>query len=610
MRETVGEAEVALLRRYEPILRFSRGEQFYPMDAEEYIRNSQLCVLRPNELPDTIVPRGALTGAQLGRLRYDSPGAIYYLHFVDPLAPAEVQHFRATSTLRDFHAGQSRLARVGLLTRLGDLIFSISLLLRGKVPGGQAAAAALRYQAIMAERPRYCYYGRVVRAQGYIVLQYWLFYAYNDWRSSFHGVNDHEADWEMVSVFLAEDGTGRQQPQWLAFSAHNFVGDDIRRRWDDPEIEKVGDHPLVYVAAGSHASYFFRGEYLPAVEVPLPVGLVRAWRGVLRFWRETLRQGDQPSSRERRDVLRIPFVDYARGDGIEVGPGRAHIWELRLLQNSPLGSAPEWADGYSGLWGLYTGDQLAGEDAPGGPRYNSRGAIRMTWNDPLGWCGLDLVPAPLQRMAVLERHVAQLHKQRAELGLQIDGLVAQVAGLGMELQAIGSLAPGRPRAAEVRRTLAVEADRLSDLKEQRALLDLAIRRCESYAARVAQNEQPPVRAHLNFPQLPASPAEIRLSRAADAWSAISIGALLIGFVLLAQFGQFWVPGAGLLVAVFAFLEALFHRRAAEFLRTVVVTLALVAALVLLVNNMRTVLVGVALVAGILVIVDNIRELRS
>jgi hypothetical protein len=153
MRETVGEAEVALLRRYEPILRFSRGEQFYPMDAEEYIRNSQLCVLRPNELPDTIVPRGALTGAQLGRLRYDSPGAIYYLHFVDPLAPAEVQHFRATSTLHDFHAGQGRLARVGLLTRLGDLIFSISLLLRGKVPGGQAAAAALLLLRARGARP-------------------------------------------------------------------------------------------------------------------------------------------------------------------------------------------------------------------------------------------------------------------------------------------------------------------------------------------------------------------------------------------------------------------------------------------------------------------------
>ena len=34
--------------------------------------------------------------------------------------------------------------------------------------------------------------------------QYWFFYAYNNWRSGFHGVNDHESDWELVSVYLYE----------------------------------------------------------------------------------------------------------------------------------------------------------------------------------------------------------------------------------------------------------------------------------------------------------------------------------------------------------------------------------------------------------------------
>src|SRR3712207_8213752 len=42
------------------------------------------------------------------------------------------------------------------------------------------------------------YYGRVVTDGGYTICQYWFFYAFNDWRSTFHGVNDHEADWEMV----------------------------------------------------------------------------------------------------------------------------------------------------------------------------------------------------------------------------------------------------------------------------------------------------------------------------------------------------------------------------------------------------------------------------
>jgi hypothetical protein len=37
--------------------------------------------------------------------------------------------------------------------------------------------------------------------RGYVVIQYWFFYAYNDWGTSHGGVNDHEGDWEAVFVF-------------------------------------------------------------------------------------------------------------------------------------------------------------------------------------------------------------------------------------------------------------------------------------------------------------------------------------------------------------------------------------------------------------------------
>ena len=37
------------------------------------------------------------------------------------------------------------------------------------------------------------------------VLQYWFFFCYNSWRSGFHGVNDHESDWEMVTLYLYEN---------------------------------------------------------------------------------------------------------------------------------------------------------------------------------------------------------------------------------------------------------------------------------------------------------------------------------------------------------------------------------------------------------------------
>jgi hypothetical protein len=38
----------------------------------------------------------------------------------------------------------------------------------------------------------------------------------NDWRSSFGGVNDHEADWEHVSVLLAEEEHGLLS-RWVVF---------------------------------------------------------------------------------------------------------------------------------------------------------------------------------------------------------------------------------------------------------------------------------------------------------------------------------------------------------------------------------------------------------
>lgn len=604
---TISERDVALLRRYEPIMRFSKGEQFYPMNAEAYIGAAQLCVLRPNDLPEVLVPRGQLTSERLGALAMQEQNAITYLHFVDPLTPAEVQRFWRESTLRDFHTGRSRLVRVGLLTRIGDVIFSLSLLLRGKVPGGQAAAAAQRYHALLAQDERYCYYSRIVRENGYIVLQYWMFYAYNDWRSSFHGVNDHEADWEMISVFLADEE--QPYPLWLAYSAHQFGGHDIRRSWNDPEILKIDGHPVVFVAAGSHASYFLRGEYLPSVGIPLPAGIMRLRRAIIRFWRETLRQGEQLSS-DFHDILRIPFVDYARGDGLVIGPGGQHSWEMILLQDTAEQPAPAWVDHYHGLWGLYTGDSLAGEDAPGGPRYQSDGMLRMSWNDPLGWSGLDTVPAPALALTTLTRHCERLRAERAELLARIDALAIQLGGLQLEYEALGELTATHERTLSVQHELKTMATELRQLKAQRADIDLALEHSLRYAARLAQGTQTDMRTHLRRPQLPASSADIRLSRAAEAWSAVSIGALLLALVVITQIRGFWITGVGLLLAIFAFLEALFHRRAAEFMRTIVVLLAIMASLVLIVNNLRLVLISIACIIGILVIIDNIRELRS
>ena len=65
----------------------------------------------------------------------------------------------------------------------------------------------------------------------------------------------------MIYVYLSEAADGSVAPQWAALLAH-LCRHDLRRRWDDPELERVGDHPVIYAGAGPHASPQEGGEYL------------------------------------------------------------------------------------------------------------------------------------------------------------------------------------------------------------------------------------------------------------------------------------------------------------------------------------------------------------
>ena len=86
---------------------------------------------------------------------------------------------------------------------------------------------------------------------GQLALQYWLFYAYNDWN------NLHEGDWEMIQlVFPASDAREALavDPTEIGYSQHEGAE---RADWDDDKLERVGGtHPVVYPAAGSHANFY------------------------------------------------------------------------------------------------------------------------------------------------------------------------------------------------------------------------------------------------------------------------------------------------------------------------------------------------------------------
>ncbi len=600
--------DAALLRRFEPIACFTHGEQFYPMDAERYLRAAQLCLRRSSGETEVLIERGFLTVDGLMQPFDLPPGSILYLHFVDPLRPHEAREFARIAPRRHFRAGYGRLARVGLLSRLAALLFAVPLRLRGRVPIGSALAAARRYQELDTPSEPCVYHGRVVREHGYVALQYWFFYAFNDWRTSFYGVNDHEADWELVTVYLAEDPAGVLRPQWVAYSAHEFVNDDLRRRWDAPEVTWIGEHPVVYVAAGSHANYFQRGEYMLAAALPFSAGIIGLWRRLRRFWRATLRQGDPFAEDGLLRAFQIPFVEYARGGGLRGGPGQERTWELRPLQATPDTPAPAWVDAYRGLWGLYTGDIAAGEDAPAGPKFRRDGAVRLAWYSPLGWSGLDKVPPPRELPLVLAARTQALLDEQRQLDLAIEAQSEALAGLEIEVAAVRDTPSLQRRAMEINRRIALAAVELDTLKSSRAANELVLEACRKYAEQVARGESGPLRAHLRLPQLPVSTGTIRLSRVAETWSAISIGVLLVGFIALAPFSNLWLPGVLTMLGVFLFVESLFRRQIQNLVRRVSVGLAVVASAVLLYEFFWPIVLTVVLLAGLAIMIENIREL--
>jgi hypothetical protein len=93
---------------------------------------------------------------------------------------------------------------------------------------------------------------------GKLALQYWLFYAFNDFN------NTHEGDWEMIQlVFDADDAAAALQadnPTEVGYSSHEGAE---RATWDDDKLQIVdGAHPVVFPAAGSHANKFTEALYL------------------------------------------------------------------------------------------------------------------------------------------------------------------------------------------------------------------------------------------------------------------------------------------------------------------------------------------------------------
>src|SRR5215218_5482243 len=77
------EAATALLRRFEPVIRSTVGDRFYPMDVEPYVRACSLWVQRPGEEARCVVPGGGLSLERLAQQPRDEAGAVHFLKFTD-----------------------------------------------------------------------------------------------------------------------------------------------------------------------------------------------------------------------------------------------------------------------------------------------------------------------------------------------------------------------------------------------------------------------------------------------------------------------------------------------------------------------------------------------
>jgi len=286
-----------LVLQYAPKLALHPDEDYLPMDVIDFVEASALWDMdgRDRQLYDA----ATLTPEQFETVVGSDDTSEYYLAFSDP-----------------------------------DQKKSIDL-----------AAAKTKYDAL--DSPTTVYYQKMDDGD-YTVLQYWYFYAMNNWKE-YDGLNNHEGDWESVFVYLDKESL---EPRYIAYSAHRNDGDpawnvlqydSVRRSWESDEIDRQGDTVTSYVALGSHANYPNNDDGVHDAGV-----------------KDDLTSAIGPS---------LDSAEFLAGNEIAE-------------------STPFWM-AYEGLWGTDTIGEIGG-DAPQGPAFSDIGGT-VRFLNPVAWAGIDAI---------------------------------------------------------------------------------------------------------------------------------------------------------------------------------------------------------------------------
>jgi hypothetical protein len=130
--------------------------------------------------------------------------------------------------------------------------------LEGKVLGDTCVYAKAFRKIVEEGRAPATTYAHIAREPNHsgFVLQYWFFWYFNQF-------NDlHEGDWEGMQVSFESETTEQaldEEPAEIILFQHS--GGE-RAAWDDSKVQKQGTHPVVYPAAGSHATFYDSAVYI------------------------------------------------------------------------------------------------------------------------------------------------------------------------------------------------------------------------------------------------------------------------------------------------------------------------------------------------------------